>query len=111
MKKLKQNYHFLHVLSRSSPAQKRALLRSANKGQILSLCEICLNVLSGNVPCQVKKLHKYRNILRKIAKKSTKLAHKKKIFINQSGGFLPLILRTVGPILSGLLGQALGNLS
>lgn len=109
MKRLKQNYSFLRVLSHSSPTQKRALLRTANKGQILALCEVCLNVLSGNVPCQVKKLHKYRNILRKVAKKSTKLAQKKKIFINQSGGFLPLILRAVGPILTGMLGQVLSN--
>ena len=81
MKKLKQNYHFLNILSRSSPAQKRTLLRTANKGQILTLREICLNVLSGNVPSPVKRLRKYRNALRKVAKKSTKLAHKKKIFI------------------------------
>lgn len=109
MKKLKQNYHFLNILSRSSPAQKKALLRTANKGQILSLCEICLNVLSGNVPVSVKKLRKYRNVLRRVAKKSTKLAHKKKIFINQSGGFLPIVLRAIGPVLAGLLGQVLGN--
>ena len=107
MKKLKQNYHFLNILSRSSPAQKRALLRTANKGQILSLCEICLNVLSGNVPSPVKRLRKYRKALRKVAKKSTKLAHKKKIFINQSGGFLPIVLRAIGPVLAGLLGQVL----
>lgn len=109
MKKLKQNYHFLNILSRSSPAQKRALLRTANKGQILSLCEICLNVLSGNIPVPVKKLQKYRNALRRVAKKSTKIAHKKKIFINQSGGFLPIVLRAIGPVLAGLLGQVLAN--
>lgn len=109
MKRLKQNYHFLRVLSRSSPTQKRALLRIANKGQILSLCEICLNVLSGTIPSNVEKLHKYRNLLRKILKKSTKIADKKKIFINQSGGFLPILLRAVGPILAGMLGQFLGK--
>lgn len=109
MKKLKQNYHFLNILSRSSPAQKKALLRTANKGQILSLCEICLNVLSGNVPVPVKKLRKYRNVLRRVAKKSTKLAHKKKLFINQTGGFLPIVLRAIGPVLASLLGQVLEN--
>lgn len=109
MKKLKQNYNFLHVLSRSSPTQKRALLRVANKRQILSLCEICLNVLSGTIPCNVKKLRKYRNLLRKVLKKSSKISHKRKIFINQSGGFLPLLLQAVAPILSTMLGQVLAN--
>lgn len=110
MKNIKQNYSFLHLLSRSSPGQKRALLRTANKGQITALCEICLNVLAGSVPCELNKLRKYRSALRKVARKSTKLAHKKKIFINQSGaGFLPLILQAVAPILTGILGRVLGS--
>ena len=111
MKKLKKNYHFLNILSRSSPGQKRSLLRTANKDQILSLCEICLNVLSGNIPSPVNKLRKYRNALRKVAKKTTKLSQKRKIFINQSGGFLPIILRAIGPIFASLLGRALENSS
>lgn len=78
MKRLKQNYHFLSVLPRSSPAQKRALLRIANKGQILFLGEICLNLLYGTIPSNVKKLRKYRNLLRNILKKSTKFADKKR---------------------------------
>lgn len=108
MKILKQNYSFLRVLSHFSPIQKRALLCMANKGKILALCEVYLNVLSGNVPCRVNKLRKYCNIMRKLANKTTKLAQKKKNY-KSKWSFLPLVLRAVGPILTSMLGQVLSN--
>lgn len=109
MKSLKRNYHFLHVLSKSSPTQRKALLRTANKDQILSLCEVCLNVLAGNIPIQKKNLYKYRHAIRKLVSRSTNVMKKKRLLTNQTGGFLPLILRAVVPALSSILGQVLGN--
>lgn len=85
------------------------MLRTANKSQIHCLCEICLNVLEGNVPVQVKKLHKYRNAIRKIANRSTSMNQKKKILVNQAGGFLPLILPAVLSGLAGMVGKAIGK--
>lgn len=56
-----------------------------------------------------EKLQKYRNALKRAAKISTKIAHKKKIFINQTGGFPPIVLSAISPVLAGLLGQVLAN--
>jgi hypothetical protein len=109
MKKLKQHRYFLNLLAKSSPSQKRALLRSADKSQISSLCEICLNVLAGNIPIKVKKFSKYKKTIRKIADKKTSLNTKKRLLVNQIGGFLPALLPIVLSALSGIAGKVIGE--
>lgn len=104
MKNIKRQYHFLQLLARSHPKQKNALLKSANNAQIESICEICLNILNGNIPANVTKLKKYKNLLRMLSKKTCSLQKKKKMLINQSGGFLPII----APALISALGAVLG---
>ena len=97
------------MLARSHPLQKRALLRTANNSQIESLCEICLNILHGNVPVNVQKLKKYKNFLRMLARKTTSLKRKKQMLVNQSGGFLPLIAPVIVSALGGILGRVIGK--
>lgn len=109
MKKLKGHAHFLQMLARSSLPQRRAILHTANRSQIRCLCEICLNVLAGNVPINIKKLKKHKNAIRKLANKSIKFQTKKRMLINQAGGFLPLILPAILSGLSGIIGRAIGN--
>lgn len=106
---LKKHYHFLQILARSHPSQKKALLRTANNVQIKSICEICLNVLSGNINVNRKKLKKYKNVLRTLAKKTTSIQRKKKMLINQSGGFLPVIAPAIISALGGILGRVIGK--
>ena len=106
---LRKNYHFLHVLARSRPSQKKALLQSANNVQIKSICEVCLNVLYGNVPVNRKKLKKYKNVLRALAKKSTSIQKKKKMLVNQSGGFLPVLAPAIISALGGILGPVISK--
>ncbi|GFW38985.1 uncharacterized protein TNCV_1829781 [Trichonephila clavipes] len=65
-KNMKQNLNLL-LLSKSSPKQRRMLLRNADKSQIVTMSEICLNVLAGNVPVNVMKLRKYKTCIRKEA--------------------------------------------
>ncbi len=54
MKNIKRNYKFLRLLSSATPPQKNAILRTANKNQIYSTCEICKNILAGNVSVNKK---------------------------------------------------------
>ena len=110
MKNLRKNYHFLHVLAKSTPIQKRALLKTANHSQMSALCEICLNALAGNLPINIKRMKRYKHILRKLAKRTIGVKSKKKILLtNQVGGFLPAIAPVILSALAGLVGRVIGN--
>lgn len=106
---LKKQYHFLRILAHSHPSQKRALLKTANNDQILSLCEICLNILNGNIPVNASKLKKYKNLLRSLSKKRESIQKKKRLLVNQSGGFLPLIAPAIISALGGILGPIISK--
>lgn len=105
----KRHYNFLRVLAAASPKQKKLLLKNASTPEIKTVCEVCLNLLEGNIPVDVKKLQKYKTSIRKIACRSTNMKSKKRILVNQSGGFLPLILPAVVSALAGMAGRAIGN--
>lgn len=109
MKNLKKNYHFLQMLAKATPDQKRALLRTASNSQVLSLCEICLNTLVGNIPVDIKRLKKYKNIIRKLSKRSTSVRNKKALLLNQKGGFLPALAPVILSALAGIVGRVIGN--
>lgn len=104
MKRLRKNSEFLRLLCKAKSHQRKKLLRTANKEQILCLCEICLNILSGNIPVDVKKLEKIKNVIRKIAKPSLSITKKKNMIVNQSGGFLSKIIPFVSTFLNNVLG-------
>lgn len=109
MKKLKQNYHFLKYLNKCTPKQRRALLQGADASQIACICEICLNVLNGNIAVNKKRIQKYKKALRNLTKRSTSVKTKRKILANQSGGFLPMIIPAVLSAVAGLVGKAIGK--
>lgn len=93
---MKRHVHLLHILSRASPKQRKAILKTTSDEQIKSLCEICQNVLIGNVRnISLKKLKLHKKILRQLADKKIAISKKRKLVTNQTGGFLPLILNGV----------------
>lgn len=108
-KNLKQHFYFLQSLARSRPKQKKTILKVANNGQIKSICEVCLNVLKGNLPVNIKKLKKYKNIIRKLANKSISYGNKKRMLMNQTGGFLPLIAPAILSALGGIVGRVISK--
>ncbi|GFV05841.1 uncharacterized protein TNCV_5035801 [Trichonephila clavipes] len=55
MNRVSRHVHLLHVLAAASPAQRKAILKSATDDQIKTLCEICDNLLSGNIPTKRSK--------------------------------------------------------
>lgn len=109
MKNLKKNHYFLHMLAKAPPAQKRALLRTATNPQISALCEICLNILAGHLPLNIKRLKKYKNTIRKLSKRSISVRKKKALLVNQSGGFLPALAPVILSALAGLVGRVIGD--
>ncbi|GFY07034.1 uncharacterized protein TNCV_4203051 [Trichonephila clavipes] len=111
MNRIRQHVHLLHVLSAASPQQRNAILKSATNEQIKTLCEICQNVLAGNVPkANVKRLCRYKRTIRQLADRSISLGRKRKLLTtNQTGGFLPLVLPAVLSFVGGLLGKTIGK--
>ena len=105
-KRLQRNAHVLCLLNKCKPAGQRAIVQNSPPDVIDCLCEICLNVLKGNVPLTSKqkaKLSSYKASLRALVKKSTPTKRRRKIL--QKGGFLgallgPLLKTIIGPLLS-----------
>lgn len=63
--------HHLHVLKSSSSAVQKVILQNADKDLILSLCEICLNILRGHLRLDAQSLaslRKYKTLLRAVAR-------------------------------------------
>lgn len=108
-KNLKKHVHFLRAVATTHPLQRRALLKTAKNEQIESLCEICLNILAGNIPVNVNKMKKYKNLLRNLARKKSSIQQKKRMLVNQSGGFLPLLAPAIISTLGGILGRVIGK--
>ena len=102
MKRVKSNYHALHVLRTAEPKLRKAIISNCNKELVNSISECILNVLNGNVKlagCNTRKLRKHRVTLRKVADKRVPLSTKKRLII-QRGGFL---LSAVLPAIASLI--------
>ena len=101
--RIKKNEAFLRLVHNTNSKQRKELIRTASKDQILSVCECAFNILRKNVglsPPQVTQLRKAKKIVYLIVDPKVSVAKKKKI-LEQSGGFLPLLL---APILGSVLG-------
>lgn len=101
---LKTHKDLLNALHTLKPKYQKALLKSCDEEEINCICECIHNVLKGKVPLAEKakkKLKKYKDLLRKLVRKSTKQV-RKRLIVQKGGSFLPIIL---GSILSGLVGS------
>ncbi|GBO33912.1 hypothetical protein AVEN_75464-1 [Araneus ventricosus] len=85
MNRIKRHVHLLHVLSSASPQQRNAILKSASNEQIKTLCEICQNVLAGNVSkAKVRQLCRYKKVIRQLADRNIPIAPKRELLTNQT---------------------------
>lgn len=102
---MKRHSELLKTLSKASPAIRKSILKSADKGLIQSICSFVLNILKGRVhlkPSHKSKLRRHKKFLRKIARKGDCWKTKKKFLVQSGGAFLPLL---IAPLISGLLGS------
>lgn len=112
--RLKRHIHELYTLHSCKPCQRNNYLKNASPDLVHCLCEVCHNILKGNIPIsknQLNKLKKHRNLMRKLVdiqgeKKNKNLKEKRKL-ISQTGGFLPLILTPLLTIASELIANKL----
>lgn len=109
---IEENREFLKLLSQSKTHKRRKIITKATKGNINALSELALNTLLGNVPfdsTHKKKLKRHRFSIRHLAKKIS--LKKKKEFLVQKGGFLPLLITPILSILGGLAANAISHIS
>ena len=106
MESLKKNAHVLKTMSSLKPRALKEVIRDAKPELIKVFCDICHNILRGNVklsPVHRKRLTGHKHRLRALVKKSGSVKTKKRIL--QRGGLVGALL---SPIL-GLLSSFLGN--
>jgi hypothetical protein len=105
---LKKYAPYLHMLQKSSPKARNALIKQNCSPEFVKcICECVKNVLIGNVtlsPDHKKRLKHHKHSLRKLVLKKTPLTEKKRIV--QSGGFLGALLAPIVKVLSGLFGSS-----
>jgi len=105
MKRIRPNYHNLHVMKDARRKLRRAILANSDKELLDTVCECSLNVLQGNVKlsnCKKRKLRKFRRQLRTVADRHVPLARKKELII-QSGGFLVPLFSLVPATIASLI--------
>ena len=101
-KRIVSHLSSLKKLKKCKPQCRKNLLESGGKSLQVCLRECAVNILKGNVcltKAQKTKLQKYKNQIREISKKGT--SQKKRLQIEQKGGFLPAL---IAPVLGALLG-------
>jgi len=105
MKRIKANYHTLHVLKNAKPKLRGAIISEGGKELINGTYECVLNVLNGNIPlstCVKRRLKNHKLAFRRLADKRVRHSAKKRLLV-QKGGFLLRLLSTVLPILASAI--------
>lgn len=108
--RLKRNIPCLHVLTKAKKPLRDAIINNAEKDLIVCICDCSHNFLTGNIPFteqEIKKLSRYQNLVRYLAKKNRGGLKEKKQLIVQNGGFLPLLLTPILSVAASLLAEAI----
>src|SRR6218665_3326565 len=94
----------LRMLKKATSKMRKKIMTGCNRSLLCCLCECAQNVIKGNVPLskpQKSKLSRFRDKLRILALKKTRVVVKKKIV--QTGGFLAALIPPVLSFLGMLL--------
>jgi len=105
MKRVKSNYHALHVLQTAEPRSRKALITNFNKEIVNCIRECVLNVPNGNIrlsSCNTRKLQKKKAVLHKVADRHVSLSCKKRLIVLRGGFLLPL-LGAILPMIASLI--------
>ena len=108
---IESNIHFLILMSdrgKSSQLQRRALLATANKQQIIALVEVAYNILYGNTELtdsDKQSLKRYRRHIRLLVSRGTKLTEKRELLS------IPLVRALLKPITEKLIQHFCSNIN
>ena len=93
-KALKNSEHYIQLLAKSGLKRRKALLNQATHEELKGLCEICLNILKGNIPLSennFRKLKRNSNTIKVLDNSKIPLRVKKRV-VSQKGGFLGTVV-------------------
>ena len=105
MKRVRWNYHALHVLKTAEPRLRKALITNFNKELVNCISECVLNVLKVNIKlsgCNKRMLQKYKAALRKVTDRHVSLSDRKRMLV-QRGGCLQHLLGVILPTIAHLI--------
>ena len=83
------------------------MIAHANRGQMVAIGEVALNLLKGNIivpSSSFKRLKPHQSKLLYLTRKKPSLKQKKEV-LNQKGGFLPALAPLIAPLAVDLLGK------
>ena len=106
MNRLRKNGPTLQLLQNASTPSRKRIIDKASPELIRCLCDCAHNILQGNVTLSrhyKQKLRQHKTKLRKLANRKVALKTKKQLV--QSGGFLPLLLSALAPVITGVVGS------
>ena len=102
--------HLKFIASIQDPMERNVRLKrfADNMEFFDALKEIAINTMNMNVPLKItqkEKLRRYARTIRELADKKPKSKLKRKKLIEQSGGFLPILI----PLVASVIGEVLKN--
>lgn len=99
MARVQKYMHVLHTLQAAKPKLRKSILENSDIHLIKTLIECIHNTLNGNVTLnkvELKKLKRFKTVLRKILNSKCKLEQKRRIIIQAGhGAFLPILLAPI----------------
>jgi len=108
---IQRNIVFLQLLAKKRSKQRALILDKASYDNIKCLSEISHNLLKGNLKVSakiIKKLKKFKDILRALGEKKTSLKTKKKLLL-KSNSYLPYIINPVLSAVGTISGKIVAN--
>jgi len=84
MKRIKENYHTLHVLKHARPKLRKAIISNCDRDLVNCISECVFNFLNGNIAltgCVKLMLSKHKLALRKLVDKQVPLSGKKRLIL------------------------------
>ena len=103
---LKKHIHTLEHLAKCSPNTCKHLIDSGSDDLVLTLSELCQNLLVGNIPFsppQMVKLKKAAATLRLVAKRTTSTKQKRAALVQTGGFFIPALIGMALPLIKSIL--------
>ena len=100
-----EQHEFIKKVKQSSPKSRQRYISEASPEQIRSLCECVHNVFRGRLPVSsktIKRLRPHATEIKRIAHPRGGAENKRNLLI-QHGGFLPILLGAVLPVLAQIV--------
>lgn len=105
----KRHHPMLLALASARPGVRTLILKSLDATTIRVLAQLAANILHGNIPLdkkQMRKIGKFKHLLKILRYKYANVEQKRKVLIQQ-GGFLPFLLPIIASITGAFVSRAI----